>query len=111
MPWKLRSERRQTARPAREAVTRAQARELGSCGKDAEQDVGNKKVDEDDEHRGGDHGLNCGAAHALGSPGGSHSVEAADGAENEAKEEGLDHALNNVGVAEVFIGLVKVLGA
>ena len=58
-----------------------------------------------------DDGLNGGAAHALGASGGSHAVEAADGAEDVAEEERLDQSLDDVGVAEAFPGLVEVLGA
>ena len=70
---------------------------VSSCGKDREQHVGDEEVDEDDEHRGVDDGLNGGAAHALGAACGSHAVEAADGAEDVAKEERFDEPLDNIG--------------
>src|ERR1035441_9834796 len=78
---------------------------------ESEQHLGKEEIDEDDEHRSGDDGLNGGAAHALGAARGSHAVEAADGAEDIAEEERLDQSLDDVGIAEVLPSHVQVLGA
>src|ERR1035441_4334833 len=78
---------------------------------ESEQHLGEQEVDEDDEHRSPDDGLNGGAAHALGATGGSHAVEAADGAEDVAKKERLDQSLDDVGIAQMLPGHVEVLGA
>ena len=62
--------------------------------------LGDEEVNEDDEDRRRDDGLNGGAADALGSAGGAHAVKAADGGDDVAGEERLDESLEDVGIAE-----------
>ena len=84
---------------------------VAHVGKMESKHVRDEEVDGDDQHGRGDHRRNRGAANALGASGGSHAVEAADGAEDVAEEERLHQALDDVGIAKMLVGRVEVLRA
>ena len=65
---------------------------------DADHEAGDEEVDDDDEDGGDDDGLGGGSADALGSAGGFEAEVAADGGDDEAGEEGLGEALDDVSV-------------
>lgn len=67
---------------------------------DADHGTGDEEVNDDNEDRRDDDGLRSGFADALGAALGVHAVEAADGGNDEAEEERLGDALNDIGVDE-----------
>src|SRR5579883_28679 len=82
-----------------------------SPAKDADHKAADDEVGCNDKHGCGDYGLRCRAAYALRATARGHSVIAADGGDNEAEEDGLDEALDEIGVTKRLIGGVEILRA
>src|SRR5215469_18154349 len=89
----------------------ARVRELRSSAEDGDHQGTDKQVDEDDEDGGPHDGLDGGASDALGSPGGTHTVEAAHRCNDESEAQRLDEPLKNVWITEIQVSLVEILCA
>src|ERR1700727_2590768 len=74
---------------------------------DADHQLGDEEVDEDDQHGADDDGLGGGAADALCAAGGAQAVEAADGGDDEAGEQRLGDAFDDITEDERLEGGVE----
>src|ERR1700761_647175 len=74
---------------------------------DANHELRDEEVEEDDEHGADDDGLGGGAANALCAAGGAQAVEAADGGDDEAGEQRLGDAFDDVSEDERLEGGVE----
>src|SRR6202012_256111 len=78
---------------------------------DANHELRYEEVEEDDEHGADDDGLGGGAPNALCAAGGAQAVEAADGGDDEAGEERLGDAFDDVSEDERLEGGVEECAA
>lgn len=70
--------------------------------------MSDEKIDENDEHGGGNDGLGCRLPNTARSTGCFQAVIATDGRDNKAREEGLHEATNYVAGDQGHVGGVEV---
>src|SRR5271167_3936251 len=83
---------------------------IGSPAEKTDHEPADEEVDRNDQNRGPHDGLRCGTADPLGAALSVHTVEAADAGDDEAKDDGLDQALENVGITQRLVGSMEILG-
>src|SRR5271168_679114 len=83
---------------------------ISSPAKKTDHEPADEEVDRNDQNRGPHDGLRCGTADTLGAALCVHAVEAADAGDDEAKDDGLDQALENVGITQRLVGGMEILG-
>src|ERR1700688_1234337 len=67
-----------------------------AVGKNRHQQPCDEKIEHENQYGRGDHGLGCGAAHALGPSACIHSVKAADGRDDKTKQDRLHQSHKHV---------------
>src|SRR5271163_2807833 len=82
---------------------------ISSAAEDTDHELADDQVNHDDEHRRNHHRLCRGSAHPLGAAARGHSVIAADAGDDEAENNRLDQALNDIGIAQRLVGSVEIL--